>query len=323
MVKVPQFFANLGFSKEVISRLVRKNPDFLLDGSGKMLFAVVLMMLKAGAGKKELFDLFMDFPDVSLVKFSSNIRRGMFVLAEIGISNEDINNFIVSHGSMLGSAPVKKPNTILTDLNAGKKHMHKLIMEDPKLLMTYTLGAKLSKLPKYDPFEDSFNAKKKFLKSIGFVEGSEDMRKAFKLFRGKGDELQHRFNFLVNTGLDPEDVVRMIKVAPQILNQRIDVLKSKISYLLNGSGYPLSDLVIFPAFLSFTIERTKVRILMYNWLLEKGVVTPQLALSTVLACSDKLFMTYFVKKHPMGPEILENYKREVAKAKNMPRTSDD
>jgi hypothetical protein len=161
------------------------------------------------------------------------------------------------------------------------------------------------------------------LKSIGFVEGSEDMRKAFKLFRGKGDELQHRFNFLVNTGLDPEDVVRMIKVAPQILNQRIDVLESKISYLLNGSGYPLSDLVIFPAFLSFTIERTKVRILMYNWLLEKGVVTPQLALSTVLACSDKLFMTYFVKKHPMGPEILENYKREVAKAKNMPRTSDD
>lgn len=323
MVRVPQFFVNLGFTKEDIGRLVRKNPDFLLDGSGKMLFTVVLMMLKAGSGKKELFDLFMDFPDVSLDKFRSNIRRGMVFLAEIEVSDEDINQFIVCNASMLGSAPVKKPNSILTHLNAGKKRMRKIIMENPKLLMNYTLGAKLSKLPKYDPFEDSFNEKTKFLKSIGFVEGSEDMKKAFKAFRGKGDELQDRYNFLVTTGLDPEDVVRMIKVAPQILNQKVDVLKSKMSFLVNGSGYPLNDVVIFPAFLSFTIERAKARIFMYNWLLERGVVTPQLALSTVLACSDRNFVKYLVEKHPMGPEVWENYKAEVAKAKNMPCTSDD
>uniref|UniRef100_A0ACD5ZWL5 Uncharacterized protein n=1 Tax=Avena sativa TaxID=4498 RepID=A0ACD5ZWL5_AVESA len=323
MVRVPQFFVRLGFTKEVTGKLVRKNPDFLLDGSGKMLFTVVLMMLKAGSGKKELFDLFMDFPDVSLEKFTSNLRRGMVFLAEVGMRDEDIYKFIVSNASMLGSAPLKKPNSILTHLNAGKKRMRKLVMGDPKLLMNYTLGSKVSKLPKQDPFEDSFIGKIKFLKSIGFVEGSEDMKKAFKTFRGKGDELQDRYNFLVSSGLDPKDVVRMIRVAPQILNQKVHVIKSKMSFLVNSSGYQLSDLVVFPAFLSFTIERSKVRIFMYNWLLERGVVTPQLALSTVLACSDKLFMTYFVKKHPMGPEVWENYKREVAAAKNMPCTSDD
>uniref|UniRef100_A0ACD5Y2H5 Uncharacterized protein n=1 Tax=Avena sativa TaxID=4498 RepID=A0ACD5Y2H5_AVESA len=323
MVRVPQFFVRLGFTKEVTGKLVRKNPDFLLDGSGKMLFTMVLMMLKAGSGKKELFDLFMDFPDVSIEKFTSNLRRGMVFLAEVGVSDEDIYKFIVSNGSMLGSASLKKPNSILTHLNTGKKRMRKLVMGDPKLLMNYTLGSKISKLPKYDPFEESFNGKIKFLKSIGFVEGSEDMKKAFKAFRGKGDELQDRYNFLVSSGLDREDVVRMIKVAPQILNQKVHVLKSKMSFLVNGSGYALSDLVCFPAFLSFTMERSKVRIFMYNWLLERGVVTPQLALSTVLACSDKCFRTYFVKKHPMGPEVWENYKREVAAAKNMPCTSDD
>ncbi|CAM0911952.1 unnamed protein product [Alopecurus aequalis] len=323
MVQVPQFFVDLGFSKEDIGRLVRKNPDFLLDGSGKMLFTVVLMMLKAGSGKKELFVLFMDFPDVTAEKFTSNMRRGIVLLAEIGMSDEDINKFIVSHGSMLGSATVKKPNSILTHLNVGKKRMRKMMMEDPKLLMNCTFGSKLSKLPKIDPFEESFNEKTKFLKSIGFVEGSQDMNKAFKAFRGKGDELQERYNFLVDTGFDPKDVVRMIKMAPQILNQKTDVLKSKISFLVNGSGYPLSELVVFPAFLSFTVERSKVRILMYNWLLEKGVVTPNLALSTVLACSDKCFMTYFVRKHPMGPEVWEKYKREVAETKNLPCTSDD
>ncbi|KAK1606414.1 hypothetical protein QYE76_030087 [Lolium multiflorum] len=323
MVRVPRFFVSLGFAKQDIGRLVRKNPDFLLDGSGKMLFTVVIMMLKAGSGKKELFDLFMNFPDVSLEKFTSNLQRGMLFLAEIGLNNEAINKFIVSHGSMLGSAPVKKPNSILTHLNAGKKRVRKIILEDPELLMNYTLGSKLSKLPKCDPFEDSFNEKTKFLKSIGFVEGSEDMKKAFKAFRGKGDELQDRYNFLVSAGLDPKDVVQMIKVAPQILNQKIHVVESKLSFLVNDSGYPLSDLVVFPAFLSFTIERSKVRIFMYNWLLEKGVVTPQLALSTILACSEKCFVRYFVKKHPMGPEVWENFKREVAKARSKPSTSDD
>jgi hypothetical protein len=323
MVRVPRFFVSLGFAKQDIGRLVRKNPDFLLDGSGKMLFTVVIMMLKAGSGKKELFDLFVNFPDVSLEKFTSNLQRGMLFLAEIGLNNEAINKFIVSHGSMLGSAPLKKPNSILTHLNAGKKRVRKIILEDPELLMNYTLGSKLSKLPKCDPFEDSFNEKTKFLKSIGFVEGSEDMKKAFKAFRGKGDELQDRYNFLVSAGLDPKDVVQMIKVAPQILNQKIHVLKSKLSFLVNDSGYPLSDLVVFPAFLSFTIERSKVRIFMYNWLLEKGVVTPQLALSTILACSEKCFVRYFVKKHPMGPEVWENFKREVAKARSNPSTSDD
>jgi hypothetical protein len=50
----------------------------------------------------------------------------------------------------------------------------------------------------------------KFLRSLGFVEGSDDMKKALKAFRGKGDELQDRYEFLVKSGFDPKDVVDMI-----------------------------------------------------------------------------------------------------------------
>lgn len=319
MNQVPQFFSDLGFTKEGIAKLVRQHPDFLLDGSGKVLFTLVLIMLKAGSGKKELFDLFLNFPDVPVENFTKNLRKGMLFLAEVGLSNEDIKKIVLSDGQMLGSAPIKKPNSILTHLNTGKKRLRKIILENPKLLGSYRLGSKVSQLPRIDPFEQSFKGKIKFLKSIGFVEGSEEMKKALKVFRGKGDELQDRYDFLVNAGFDPKDVVNMIKMAPQILNQKIDVVESKISFLLNDTGYPLSELVCFPAYLSFTVERTKVRLFMYNWLLERGAV-PQLALSTVLACSDKCFMRYYVKKHPMGPEVWENYKRESAEAKNMPCT---
>jgi hypothetical protein len=115
----------------------------------------------------------------------------------------------------------------------------------------------------------------------------------------------------------------MIKTSPHVLNQKIHVLESKISFLLNETSYPLSALVAFPSFLSFTVERTKVRFLMYNWLQERGLAAPNFALATFLACSEKDFMKYFVGKHEMGPEVFEKFKREVAETKNMHCTSDD
>uniref|UniRef100_A0A0A8XV48 Uncharacterized protein n=1 Tax=Arundo donax TaxID=35708 RepID=A0A0A8XV48_ARUDO len=112
----------------------------------------------------------------------------------------------------------------------------------------------------------------------------------------------------------------MIKVAPHVLNQKTHVLESKISFLVNETGYPLSALVGFPSFLSFTVERTRARFLMYNWLQEKGLATPNLALSSFIACSEKGFIKYFVAKHDMGHEIWEKFKREVASTKNLAGT---
>ncbi|CAO2040763.1 unnamed protein product [Urochloa humidicola] len=324
MVEIPQFFTELGFDKEGIGKLIRKNPDFLLDGSGKVLFRVVTIMLKAGSGKKDLFNLFRDFPDVPARNFARNIQSVTLFLAELGVTDEDIKQFVVANASILGSARVKAANSALTNLCVGKRRLWRIIKEEPRQLMKYKFGTKLSRLPPCDRNTDkSLKEKVKFLKGIGFVEGSEDMKKALKSFRGKGDELQDRFDFLVSTGLSQKDVVNMIKISPQVLNQKIHVLESKISFLVNETAYPLSALVAFPSFLSFTVERTKVRFLMYNWLQERGLAAPNFALATILACSEKDFMKYFVRKHEMGPEVFEKFKREVAETKNMHCTSDD
>ncbi|KAG8047891.1 hypothetical protein GUJ93_ZPchr0008g12003 [Zizania palustris] len=182
MVQVPQFFSDLGFTKEGIGKLIRQNPDFLFGGSGNMIFVAVLIMLKAGSGKKELFDLFLDFPDLSIENFTRNLRRGILLLAGIGVSDKDIKKFVISNGSLLGSVTVKMPNSILTHLRVGKGRLRKIIMEDPHLLIKYSLGSKLNHLPKVDAYEVSFKEKVKFLKSIGFVEDSEGMKQALKNF---------------------------------------------------------------------------------------------------------------------------------------------
>ncbi|OEL36413.1 hypothetical protein BAE44_0002568 [Dichanthelium oligosanthes] len=88
MVEVPQFFTELGFDKEGIGKLIRQNPDFLLDGSGKVLFRAVTIMLKAGSGKKDLFDLFLDFPDVPARNFARNIQSVIRLLADIECGKE-------------------------------------------------------------------------------------------------------------------------------------------------------------------------------------------------------------------------------------------
>lgn len=324
MVEIPQFFTDLGFDKEGIGKLISQNPDFLLDGSGKVLFRVVTIMLKVGSGKKDLFNLFLDFPDVPASNFARNIQSVILLLAEIDVCDEDIKQFVVANASLLGSARVKAANSILTNLCVGKRRLWRIIKEDPQQLMKYKFGTKVSRLPPPDRSTDqSLKEKVKFLKGLGFVEGSEDMKKALKSFRGKGDELQDRFDFLVRTGLSRKDVVKMIKIAPHVLNQKIHVLEFKISFLLNETAYPLSALVGFPSYLSFTVERTKVRFLMYNWLQERGVVAPNFALATFLACSEKDFIKDYVTKHEMGLEVFEKFKREVAETKIMHCTSDE
>lgn len=157
--------------------------------------------------------------------------------------------------------------------------------------------------------EDENVHKTKFLLSLGFVKGSNDLKRALKVFRGKRGELQERFDCIMKSGLDRTDVCEMVRVSPQILSQTKDVLEMKIDILLNDLKYPLSSLVRFPAYLSFNIERVKLRISMYNWLKNKGLADPLLALSTIIACSDKAFIEQYVNRHPDGIRVWQDLKK--------------
>jgi hypothetical protein len=150
MVEVLQFFSEMGFDKEAIGILIRKNPDFFLDGSGKALFQAVNIMIKAGSEKGDLFNLFLNFPNVRARNFARNIIRGVMFLGTLGVSDEDVKKFVVLNASILGSAPLKKANSILTNLSVGKKRLWKIIMNEPHQLLEYALGSKLNRLAKPD-----------------------------------------------------------------------------------------------------------------------------------------------------------------------------
>ncbi|KAL0338003.1 UNVERIFIED_CONTAM: Transcription termination factor MTEF18, mitochondrial [Sesamum calycinum] len=156
-----------------------------------------------------------------------------------------------------------------------------MVKDDPYVLKKWVLGVRVDRLPGPKRVLKVRMLKTKFLLSLGFVEKSKQMEKALKVFRGKGVELQERFDCLVNSGLSREDVIEMLKVSPQILNQSKDVIAKKIEFFVKDMGYPVSALVAHPALVSYKIERVKLRLLTYKWLKDQGAVHPKLALSTL------------------------------------------
>ncbi|XXG85553.1 hypothetical protein AAC387_Pa11g0609 [Persea americana] len=274
-------FEDVGLSKASVVNLVATSPSLLTE---------------------DVKGEFVKFLEVIIVDFIENMKQGLAFLIEIGMETKQIVKIVHSHLQILGSCSFKRPNSVLVKLNVGKKRLCGIIKEDPNQLKNWVFGSKISPLPK--PSRDPrLMQKTAFLVTLGFTEGSDEMKNALKLFQGSSVELQERFNCLVRAGLKPTDVSNMIKADPHVLSQSRDMLQKKIDFFVNSLGFPLESLLEFPRYMSYTIERVKLRFLMYKWLKDQEKVIPTLALSTILVCSEKVFALQYVNRHPKGPEI--------------------
>ncbi|KAK9671572.1 hypothetical protein RND81_12G039500 [Saponaria officinalis] len=293
---------------EEIRKLVNRLPGILFDHSGRSTLSLMGFLLKFGSSKTDICSFLLRFPQVKVEKFVWNLRRAFELLSEIEMDAMSIGRLVREHFSWMGTCTVKKANSILSNLNTGKKHMCQIVMANPMELKNWTLRAKIGRLTDTREMR-SRRDKIKFLTSIGFTENLKEIEKALTVFRGKPDELPRRFNCLVKAGLNENDVSRMIKAAPQILNQSIEVLEAKISVLVNELGYPVSSVKSFPGFLSYTTGRVKLRCAMYRWLIDQKAVRSTLSLSTIIGCTEAFFSDKYVSRHPRGPEVWQNIKQ--------------
>ncbi|KAK9057693.1 hypothetical protein SSX86_022529 [Deinandra increscens subsp. villosa] len=299
-----------GFSKEGLKELLRKNPTVLMDDSGATTISLIVFLIKFGASMDDMLLCFKQFPQIKIQLFQSNLKKGYHFLLEIEMDNDDIASTIRTHSHILGACMLKSVKSLLGGLKSGKKRLCDIIMENPIELKNWVLGKKVKPLPNS---KHEFSEKKiQFLLNLGFVENSIEMSKALKLFRGNGGELQERFDCLVNAGLTHDTVVEMVKTAPQIINQTKEVIGMKIDLLVNGLGYNVSSLVKFPAFLSYSLHKIKLRFAMYNWLMDRGKVNGTLALSTVLASPDKMFVRVYVDRDPEGLIVWDKFKKQFS-----------
>ncbi|KAL9260674.1 Transcription termination factor MTEF18, mitochondrial-like protein [Drosera capensis] len=277
----------LDFNDEELEILLSNHPDIIFDQSGGVTASLVVFLFKLGTMKHGVYSIILQLPQLRVGKVFGNLRHIFDFLVEIEMKSDEIGEIIRVHAPSLGSCPLKKTSTILQYLATGKRRLCEVIREEPLQLKNWIIGAKMRRLPNTGEEEQSRLDKIKFLKKVGFPVDSPEISKALKVFRGKGLEIQERFDCLVNTGLNQEDVINMIKMCPQILNLTLPALKAKIDYLVNDLGYPVTSLESFPAFISYNKSRVELRLSMYKWLVEQKAANPGLSLSTIVACTEK------------------------------------
>ncbi|XP_071909191.1 transcription termination factor MTEF18, mitochondrial-like isoform X1 [Coffea arabica] len=314
MLEILCLLGKMGCSEEQLGSLIRKHPELIFENSGSDALLLIGVLTKFGLRPDEICSTFLQFPQIPIAKFLGNLKHCYNFLVEIEMAMLDVGRIVCSQTILLGSCTIKKLETLLTALRVTKDQLCEIVKENPEVMENWVVGKKIKRLPNLTAEEEELRSqrmKTEFLLDLGFVENSEEMKRALKLFRGKGLNLQERFDCFVNAGFSKKDVAEMVKDSPNILNLSKDAIETKIEFLVNDLGYPVSILRKFPPCISYKIERIKLRLTMYNWLKDQGAVEPNLALSTVLATADKLFIKAYVEQHPEGPAVYERLKQTI------------
>lgn len=313
MLDTMDFLDKVGHSEEQLRNLFKTNPALVFEGSGKKVYVVFGRLLKLGLKMSEVYSLFRQNPQILSAKCAKNLFRAVDILLCIGMGAEDIGNIVSTQINLFCSSSLKGPKTLCKELKVKEDSLCQIIREDP--LKLFKLASK-SEVKSTEQLASEYPSKKlekaAFLLRLGFVENSDEMTKALKRFRGRGDQLQERFDCLIQAGLDYNAALSLIKHAPMVLNQTKDVIEKKIDCLTNCLGYPLESVITFPAYLCYDLERINHRFKMYVWLIDRGAAKPTLSLSTILACSDARFVKYFVDVDPEGPAVWESLRTSSA-----------
>lgn len=311
MLDTMRFLCEVGYSGSQMGILFKTNPALLFEGSGKQVYVLVGGLLKLGFDRNGVYSLFLKNPQILSFKCAKNFWKAVHFLFEIRMKPDNIAKIVCSHMNLLISHSLKGPKTVLKNFSGDRHALRQTIENDPLKLFSLASKSDIHHSDAASKNPSKYLEKTEFLLRIGYVENSDEMAKALKRFRGRGDHLQERFDCLVQAGLDYNVVSSMVKQAPTTLNQMKDVLEKKIDCLKNYLGYPVSSIVAFPSYLCYDIERINLRFSMYAWLREKGAAKPMLSVSTLLACSDARFVRYFVNIHPEGPAMWENLKKPL------------
>ncbi|KAK7270619.1 hypothetical protein RJT34_25921 [Clitoria ternatea] len=299
------------YGKEQMGNFIVCRSCVVFEESGGRALSLFAFLVKFGLSVNQVSLLFLEFPQILVSKFLSNLRQCFVFLREIEMEPVEIGQIFQFHSMMMGSSTMRKTGSLLGCLKVGKKRLCRIVRDNPLEMENWVLGRKVEPLANSSLEPESKMLKKEFLLSVRYMENSRKLNEVIKLFRGRGAELRERFEFIVKAGLDSEDVLKMIQLSPRILNQTTDKINMKIEFLVS-EGYPLTTLVNFPSYLSYRTERVKLRLSMYNWLKDHGAAESGLALSTIISCSDQAFIKLYVNRHPSGLQVWQDLKTKIS-----------
>ncbi|KAE8778482.1 hypothetical protein D1007_48576 [Hordeum vulgare] len=277
-----KFFKRLGLAGEEAGRFLLSNPG--------------------------VFDL--DFDDV-MISVPEYLRR-------VGLADDEVDVAVKKHPYVVGRNRLENLPGVLLAMGLNHRFLEKIsgggeslrylspdfVLEDVSYdrEVERAFSDRMVKV-KAEKSAQHVDTKLEFLKSIGYGE-NKIATHILPFLHSTREMLNERFDYLLERGVEYKMLCRMVSVFPKVLNQGKEMLNEKLNYMTLDLGYSLEYLDCFPALLCFDLEnRVKPRYAMLRWLQSYGLLKRPLAPATVLANSEKRFISNLYNVHPAAPKL--------------------
>ncbi|KAL8166942.1 hypothetical protein V2J09_008441 [Rumex salicifolius] len=198
-----------------------------------------------------------------------------FMRSFAGLTYDEIFKIILTYPNLMSSSRERKLEPriqFLKDCGFNSEEIYRLSIQSPLFLGL--------------SFEANLAFKLALLVKIGYEYRTKDIAYAMgAVTRTSVENLQEVIGLYLSYGLSFEDIVDMSKKHPQILQYNPRSLERKMDYLIEVMGREISELLAFPAYLSYNLDkRIKPR-----YEMKRKIVGDEMSINKLLSVSVEKF----------------------------------
>ncbi|KAL5554187.1 hypothetical protein UlMin_041588 [Ulmus minor] len=274
------FFKKLGVEKKGIGKLLRKYPWILSTSIQENYKDVVAFFDKEKVPKSGVDRAIRSWPHV-LGCSTTKLKLMVEEIGKLGVRNKRLDQVICKSPQILLRRPQEFIQVVsfLEDLGFDRETIGNTLGRCPEIFAT--------------SIDKTLKRKFEFLSATGVseVHFPRVIRKYPELLVSDvGRTLLPRLKYLKDMGLSKKDIAFMVRRFSPLLGYSIDeVLRPKLDFLINTMERPITDVVEYPRFLSYSLEK-KIK-LRFQVLKERNI---KCSLEEMLGKNDEEFAADFV-----------------------------
>ncbi|VAI48385.1 unnamed protein product [Triticum turgidum subsp. durum] len=313
-----QMFYDAGMKVGSIGGLVGCNQRVFLELKEERIGERLKFFKRLGLPGEEAGSFLLSNPGVLDLDFDDVVISVPEYLRRVGLADDEVDVAVKKHPYVVGRNRLENLPGVLRAMGLSHRFLEKIsgggeslrylspdfVLEDASYDMEVerAFSDRMVKV-KVEMNAQHVDTKLEFLKSIGYGENKKTAH-ILPVLHSTREMLNERFDYLLERGVEYKMLCRIVSVFPKVLNQGKEMLNEKLNYMTLDLGYSLEYLDCFPALLCFDLEnRVKPRYAMLRWLQSYGLFKRPLAPATVLANSEKRFISNLYNMHPAAPKL--------------------
>ncbi|CAM8957364.1 unnamed protein product [Rhodiola kirilowii] len=242
----------------------------------------LLNLQKFGAADKDFGKMLIKYPWIMSRSIQENYENILYLFETYRVPKESVNQAIISWPHLLGCSTTKLKAVVecFIELGVNNKKLNQVIASCPQLLLRKpqdfakvvlffeelgldkeSVGKILGRCPEIfaSKVDKTLTKKLDFLNSFGLSKHllPRVIKKYPEIFVSDIDRtIIPRMKYLTTSGLSKREIAIMVHRFSPILGYSIDnVLKPKLEFLVTAMEKPVSEIVEYPRYFSYSLER--------------------------------------------------------------------